>query len=683
MGQPPADEFNRSPGADPRAYGSDAATCQALAWRVCELLMGPDPAQALERALEAVGHAVGGQVVCVLGPVRETGAVVQEAGWRRDGTPWAASRVEEAPPGLVEVIREGRVLDIPDVTRMSPGPDQTFWTRRGVRAVLGVPMPAGLGTGTGASGGGGLVLVERHQGPAARWDAPQHEALACSAGPLALAVCRNRQRCLAQHAADMISAHDAEGRFVAVSPACRTLLGYAPEDLLGTDPRTISHPEDRAGMLRAHQQMRHGGREVRYTWRGLHRQGRDVWLESTCSRSGPERVVVTREIGGRLNAELHLRLVQSAVEQVNEGVVITDGQITAPGPKIVYVNPAFTRMTGYAQEELVGRTPRLLQGPDTDPAVLARMRGALQRGEATEGEAVNYRRDGSTYLAHWSIHPLRDAAGNLSHWVSVQRDASERRADEDLERRHREELAHVTRLSMMGELASGLAHEINQPLASISAYVEGLQTRLGRDNLPPDVLGDILGRVADQAETASQIVRRLRSFVVKREVVRSLASVNDLVRETLSLLDGDLNRRGFEVCFDDVGQGLPAVSVDAVQIQQVLVNLIRNAVDASEAATPEVGDPPREVEVVTTLDGSEGVRVDVIDRGVGLSAQRLARIFDPFFSTKDDGMGMGLTISRSIIAAHGGRLWAAANPRLGCTFSLVLPAARGSGGGRA
>lgn len=493
-----------------------------------------------------------------------------------------------------------------------------------------------------------------------------------------LAESERRHRRLTEYATDMISAHDPEGRFTYVSHACRTLLGHAPDDLVGTRPRELAHPEDRGDMLRAHQRMRDTGGEVRYTWRGRHRDGRYVWLESASRNLGPEPVVVTREVGGRLGAELRLRLVQSAVEQVNEGVVITDAQITAPGPKILYVNPAFTRMTGYTEDELVGRTPRLLQGPETDAAVMTRTRGALRRGEATEGEAVNYRRDGSTYLAHWTIHPLRDAAGNLTHWVSVQRDASERRADEDLERRHRDELAHVTRLSMMGEMASGLAHEINQPLTSITTYVEGLRTRLGRDDLGKDVLADILGRVADQAGVASQIIRRLRAFVLKRGTVRSDQPVNDLVRETLALLGGDLKRRRIEVRFE-AGEALPPVSVDGVQIQQVLVNLIRNAVEATEAATPLVGGPPRPVELVTAADGPRGIRIDVIDRGVGLTRQRLDRVFDPFFSTKDDGMGMGLTISRSIAEAHGGRLWAVANPRRGCTFSLVLPAVSAHG----
>ncbi len=694
----------------PPAFQSDFATAgDPLLSALCGLLLQGD----LARAVSEVGRALAGDAALLLRGA-DAGATWRVAG----GDPAVAlTRADDfgrqgvwGAPVLHEALRGGQELRLSDVSQLPEESGRALWRTHGVSAVLAVPVPAPAGAVEDSM----LAVAWRSTPSGARWD----EALGVLrwvAGPLALALApggrlwagdaprglapkvaeelthwgqsladqivqgrrrlaesERRYRRLTEHSTDMISAHDSEGRFTYVSQACRTLLGYAAEDLVGTRPRELAHPEDRDALIRSHQRVRDTEGEVRYTWRGLHRDGREVWLESASRNHGPELVVVTREVGGRLEAELLLKLVRSAVEQVNEGVVITDGNVVAPGPKIVYVNPAFTKMTGYAEHELLGQSPRLLQGAETDIAVLTRIRRSLRRGEASEGETTNYRRDGSTYLAHWSVHPVRDGAGNLTHWVSVQRDASERRADEALERRHREELAHVTRLSMMGELASGLAHEINQPLTTISTYVEGLLTRAQRKDLAQDVLLDILGRVADQAGVASQIIRRLRSFVLKREIVRADASVNDLVYETLALLDADLKQRGVQVR-TEVAAGVPKVLVDTIQIQQVLINLIRNAVEASETPLSEA-ESARVVEVVIGPDGAHGVRIDVVDRGGGLSPQCLDRIFEPFFSTKDGGMGMGLTISRSILEAHGGRLWATANPGRGCTFSMTLPA---------
>ncbi|MEM9914087.1 MAG: PAS domain S-box protein [Planctomycetota bacterium] len=480
-----------------------------------------------------------------------------------------------------------------------------------------------------------------------------------------------RYRTLAEHATDMISCHDAEGRFTYLSPACRRLLGYEPEELLGQLPRVIAHPDDRDAVIQSLARLRQTTEVVSTTFRARRKDGQLIWLESSSRDDGGEIVVVSRDVTSRLDTEQRLRLIRSAVEQVGESVTITDNQIEYPGPHIVYVNSAFTTMTGYELEDALGQSPRMLQGPKSDRRVLDQLRKSLRKGEAFFGETVNYRKDGSEYVVEWHVHPLRDGRGNTTHWVAIQRDITQRKIAADLARVHREELAHVTRLSAMGELASGLAHEINQPLAAINNYANGALRRIDAQRVKSDELAETLGRIADQSDRAGQIIRRLRAFVVKRGTLRSSEQINTLIKETLALLEADIFEHQGRVMLDLApDHQMPVIHVDGIQIEQVLVNLIRNAFEAM-AENPV---DQREL-VISTRFASEGqVHVTLTDLGPGLTASQRDHLFDPFFTTKDDGMGMGLTISQSIVQAHGGRLRATPNPAgRGTSFHLTLP----------
>ncbi len=240
--------------------------------------------------------------------------------------------------------------------------------------------------------------------------------------------------------------------------------------------------------------------------------------------------------------------------------------------------------------------------------------------------------------------------------------------------RHREELARVSRLSTMGEMASSLAHELNQPLAAIANYVGGCQRRLRSGVWNQEELLVAMEETAVQAGRAGQIVRNLRDFVAKGEMDRTRVDVNRVVEAAVDLMAGEATVRGVLVRVE-AGQGLPAVLADAIQIEQVIVNVLRNALEAMSDASCE----RREVEIRTRSHAPDMVEVGVRDSGPGLPPDAGSQVFEAFFTTKPEGMGMGLSISRSIIEAHRGRLWVTPNEDRGVTFHFTLPASRGEG----
>jgi two-component system sensor kinase FixL len=504
-----------------------------------------------------------------------------------------------------------------------------------------------------------------------------HEALQKRADE-ALRESELRYRHLAEHATDLISCHTPEGQYLYASQASEALTGYAPWELVGRAAYDLFHPDDRPLIREGHQRMLDGDASHRVTYRLRRKDQSYVWVETisrlmdpgtTSASAGKQIVAVTRDVTARIEAEQQFRLVRLAIDQVREAVVITDSQLTRPGPHIVYVNPAFTALTGYTLADLTDQSPRILQGPRTDHAVIRKLRQALANGETFTGETVNYRKDRSEYYVEWNISPLTEPSGQITHWVAIQRDITQRRTAADMARLHREQLAHATRLSTMGELASGLAHELNQPLAAISNYLQGTLHRLGRGPLPREELTSVLQRAEGQSERAGLIIRRIRDFVTKNETSPQLYDVNQLIDDVLQLIDFEVKAQEVEVVLR-LAEDPPRVEVDRIQLEQVLLNLIRNAIEAMEDNPAQT----RRLELSTALNAAAGqVRLTVRDHGSGLSDEQLDKLFHPFFTTKTDGMGMGLTISQSIVQSHRGRLWARPHPERGTVFHLQLP----------
>jgi len=267
-----------------------------------------------------------------------------------------------------------------------------------------------------------------------------------------------------------------------------------------------------------------------------------------------------------------------------------------------------------------------------------------------------------------TISPIKNERGIIIGASTIARDITARKKAEVEELQHREELAHLSRVTMLGELSGSLAHELNQPLTAILSNAQAAQRFLEHDSVDLDELRDILTDIVDQDIRAGEVIHRLRLLLKKGEVDQQPLDVNNTVQEVLKLIDGDLVNQGVTM-HTKLAPALPTVKGDRVQLQQVLLNLVMNASDAMNSNS----STERQMVVCTELSDGEGVRFSVSDCGSGIAHDELEQVFEPFFTTKPHGLGLGLSVCRTIISAHGGKLWAANNPDRGVTFHFTVP----------
>jgi PAS domain S-box-containing protein len=263
----------------------------------------------------------------------------------------------------------------------------------------------------------------------------------------------------------------------------------------------------------------------------------------------------------------------------------------------------------------------------------------------------------------------RDANGNITGFVVIITDVTQQRRAEEEAQQHLNQLAHVERMFTMSQMVSGLAHELNQPLAAIANYSQACRYRIRKSTVKDrKALLESIEQISLQADRAGQIIRRLRDFVRRADSSRSRENINDLVDNVLRLLE--IEARPYSIRMEKaLAADLPQVVVDRIQIEQVITNLVKNALDATRDSSAE----PRLVTLRTEINAEGMLQVSVIDNGKGIEVERLNHIFEPFYTTKQSGMGLGLSISRSIVEAHGGRLEAAKNAKRGMTFQFTLP----------
>jgi C4-dicarboxylate-specific signal transduction histidine kinase len=266
-----------------------------------------------------------------------------------------------------------------------------------------------------------------------------------------------------------------------------------------------------------------------------------------------------------------------------------------------------------------------------------------------------------------AVELFTELADNLAYGVIALRTRAERSRAEHALHEAQSELAHVARVMIMGELTASIAHEINQPLAAVVANANACFRWLANPTPNLDEARDAISRIVRDGNRASDVIRRIRALVQKGDTEKTLLDINEVIQEVVSLTHSEIQKSGV-VLKMNLAASLPRVSGDRIQLQQVILNLVMNGIEAMNTVT----DRPREMMIRSSAHESDKVLVAVQDSGVGIDSQNLDKIFDSFYTTKSQGMGMGLAISRSIVENHGGRLWAVPNDGPGATFQFTL-----------
>jgi two-component system, LuxR family, sensor kinase FixL len=360
-------------------------------------------------------------------------------------------------------------------------------------------------------------------------------------------------------------------------------------------------------------------------------------------------------------------LLRSILETVPDAMIV----ITANG--IVHsFSTAAERLFGYRADEIVGQNVRLLMPSpyrDAHDGYIRRYHATGERRIIGIGRVVvGRRKDGSTFPMELSVGEVNRNGSSL--FTGFVRDLTDRQETEARLHGLQAELLHVSRLRSMGQMAATLAHELNQPLTSTAMYLRGAQLLLGRPE-PPELgrVRDAIRLALEQTKRSGDIIRQLREFMARGEVRQSPESVTRLIEEASALALVGAKERGIKVMMN-FDPDLPTALVDRVQVQQVLLNLLRNAIEAMEDSER------RELTVGTTVvDGM--IRVSVADTGSGISPEVAPRLFQPFVTTKPSGMGIGLSVCRTIVDAHHGQLWVEPNPAGGSIFHFTLRAVAG------
>jgi PAS domain S-box-containing protein len=467
---------------------------------------------------------------------------------------------------------------------------------------------------------------------------------------------------------DAIEVLDVEtGQFLDMNATgCRD-LGYKREEILSLTVFDVDPTFDPAKFREGNETLRKTGSRI---WEGIHRRKDGstfpVEVNVRCVKLDRDYILaVVRNIAERKRVEAKLQLQSSALAAAANGIVITDH-----AGMIVWVNPAFTRLTGYSAEEIIGQYPRLFKSGKHDPAFYKDLWDTILAGQVWRGEMINRHKDGQLYTEQTTITPVRDAKGEITHFIGIKQDVTQQRGLEI-------QLRQAQRMEAIGQLAGGVAHDFNNMLAVIRGNAELLLMDDDQLNRP---VRDGLKQIHAAADRAANLTRQLLAFSRKQVMQLQPSDFNDVIANLTKMLNRVIGEHIELQC--TYAKRLPFVQADVGMLEQVLVNLTVNARDAMPKggqlviATGNVQltdqDATRHPEAVA----GDFVCLSVSDTGMGIAPEHLPQIFEPFFTTKELGRGTGLGLATvyGIVKQHGGWLEVSTQVGVGTTFTIFLPA---------
>lgn len=468
-------------------------------------------------------------------------------------------------------------------------------------------------------------------------------------------------------------------KFTFISPRVEDMLGYARERWLTEEKFWVKilHPDDREFALTCRLRNAKLGLDHELEYRVRMADGRDVWLRDIVRAvKDAESGQVTHlrgvfvDVTSQKEAELALRRSEEYFRQL---VDTLPEMLWMAGldKQCTFFNKQWLDFSGRTMEQELGNGWAEGIHPDDLHRYLHEYTTSFDARAIFSIEYRLRRHDGEfRWIANTGI-PWFAADGEFAGYVGSCVDVTDRLLAEEQVRKQRRELTFVARVTTMGEMTAGLAHEVNQPLSAIASYSEGLKIRATAGQVDSETLIDVMQKVGASAERAGDIIGRLRKLIRKREASSEPVDVNEQIHEVVQFTDRDAYHAETEVQLNLL-QELPKATGDSIELQQVLVNLIRNGIDAMSTTDPK----QRKLRIDSRV-AAGGVCVTVSDAGPGIPQKQLPRLFDAFYTTKEDGLGMGLAISRSIVESHGGRIWATSPEQGGAQFHFTLPVARG------
>jgi PAS domain S-box-containing protein len=472
----------------------------------------------------------------------------------------------------------------------------------------------------------------------------------------------------------VVQSGDRNGRFLAANAAYQRMLGYSAEELRTRTFMDITYEEDREANRRLAAELLEGKRQsFELVKRNRRKDGTLMWVSihvSLIPGTGSNEQMfmsIVDDITERKRAEEALgrseRQFRALFEEAAVGIALVD-----LAGRLFESNRRLEQILAYSARELCGMPFTAFTHPEDVQADWSLFSDLLSGKRDHYHTEKRYRRkDGVLVWGDLTMYIVRDDRGQPMFSIGMVQDITDRKRTEEALQEARAELAHVARVTTLGELAASIAHEINQPLAAIVADAHACLNWLAAD--PPDIdrIREALAGVTMDGHRAAEVLQRIRALCTRTDPQRERLDINDIIREVVLLTRHEA--LGHRVSLrTDLAPALPTVLGDHVQLQQVMINLVVNGMEAMAPVT----DRPRELLIRSQHDADQVLLV-VQDSGTGIAPGDVDRVFAAFFTTKPRGMGMGLSISRSIIEAHGGRLWASPNAGPGATFQVSLP----------